>query len=690
MLSLGKAKYSELLGKLETNYTREEFNAVIALLSHSKLVDPIKKHIKDFQIFIAGFRPDNLPLKKLQDIYYTRIIKNKDQLLAVNYELQVNAYMKQINKDIEEKVAPPAEIHQKIKKNDSEYLDKLIDFLVDTKLQANAALYFKLMEWELTEEQTKYIKGEIQRKLEFKKVEEKVKNELSSEYMKKLNEEEKGFREIEASYKDREISLKAKIIEKDCEIDSLRQKLNDKEFYYKFELANKDVIIEELKRSQDKAKNKHNVDIEKLNTEIENLKLTYEDLVKINAEKDEIIISLTNLLELKQSEFDEVAIKNWRKNNQDILIEKAAIEETISSLNTNKEEIHKEIASLNAEKMELDNKIAFIKNGAGEFVNNIQEVLDIIGFGRSLDIIPSVGQASVNQDEISRGRFEQSKLHIILPEVDEQSIKLFEETDDKSYFIDDLKENLEGAGISNEFSFDLAQYIYATFASKMSLLLIGFNARKVSEALSYIVSGFSADIITLPLGYNDSKELISAVNSSRSRVVLIENAVENISESVYLPLIKQNIDKLIIFSMESSENIGIVSKSIYDYMMPVDLDTLLGLESGFELLKSVINEDIFKLDVNINSKSKNLRQLKGIDRLIKLSNASKFKIAEVMSIIDELGSTNAMYDNILCFIYMFSRANGKLEELKEFIEAQELKSVNLKILQSVLGDDLSG
>lgn len=255
-------------------------------------------------------------------------------------------------------------------------------------------------------------------------------------------------------------------------------------------------------------------------------------------------------------------------------------------------------------------------------------------------------------------------------------------------FIDNLQINLEASGINNEFSFDLAQYIYATFANKMGLLLVGYNTRKIADAISYSINGASAEVITLPIGYCDCNELVLTVSDTNSKVILIENAIDYVSEGVYIPLMKQNIDKFILFSMESSENIAILPKSILSYVMLVDLDTLLGCESDSEIEKSIAIQDIFEIDVEIKSKKHNLRHLKGIGDLIKLSNVPKFKIAEVMSIIDKLDDGKAMYDILLFSINLLCHSQEKTSELMEFVEKQQFNPTLFKTLESILKDGI--
>jgi hypothetical protein len=672
-------------------YSKEEFQFILSLLPHSKLLEPIKKNNKEFRMDIKGFsRLDKLPIEKLQDIYYTRVYKKKDEVIAKDVDRLVHQYLQEIDKTICVALGSFKVFDTKIKENDMNYFEKLVTLLLETKQEKNVPLYFKMKDYELSKEQREYLSNDIKYKIEAKKAEAKIKNELNEIHEKKIRDLEEGYSTL--------------ITDKEHQIKRLEQQLVNEKKYFEFEMSNqKDIInalgekysqqiskenkykdkikslkesLENLKKeSADKDKqikeltsdlNKEYDEFHKLTNENESLKGALENIKKEYMNKDNQIKKLTDLLDKKYDEFHKIVREKWVENNKELTQQNEKIKASIESLKSDRDKILKETEALNALKGDLEEKISFVEGSAGKFLSNIKEVFSVLGIEKS--------------NEKSSG----SNLYRISSQVLEAEV---EDIENVEYFIDDLSTNLNICGINNEYTFDLAQYIYATFANKMSLLLVGYNTRKVANAISYITAGIEADIISLPLGYNDYIELIGMVKDSQSKIILIENAVDTVSENVYMPLIKENQDKLLIFSMESSENISLIPKSVFNYMVMVDLDLLLGFESNDEMLKGLTNIREFDTSIDASLKSSNLRTLNKLESVIKLSNSHKLKIAEIMSIIQCLKSENSLYDVLLFYISLLCKSSSKLDELTEFIDSQEFNATAYKMLKAVLGKD---
>jgi hypothetical protein len=645
---------NNLVEKYSEKYSKEEFEYILSLLPYPKLIDPIKIGAKKkYRKEISGFRPHKLPMNKLHDIYYKSIFKQNDELLAKNADMLVNNYLEKIDKDISDVIDSVEVVRTKIENNDMEFFEKLIHLLLEYKFEEkeHVALYFKMIDYELTDEQNNYLNINLLRKIEHQKIEKQIKKDLTEIFESKTIEMEEKHKKI--------------LLDKVRQIELLVKNIEEYKKSFEIELSNKNNIINSMVKDTNKLSEEFLSEIKSYQTKMSSLELLLDKIKGENGKKDHQISSLSNVVDLKYSEFSKIANEKWIESNEQLLNEKEKIQSSIEALKANKKEIVEEMNCLYHKKNELENNIVSFENKAGDILNNVQFFLNAIGF---------------NEDN------NKSKLYKVA------SVKLeaeLEEINDKSDFIEDLTTNLGICGLSNEYSFDLAQYMYATFTCKRNLLLVGYNTRKIADALSYIISGANAEIIILPLGYNDCNGLTETVKNSKSKVILIENAVDNISECVYLPLIKQNTDKFLVFSMESSEHISLIPNSILNYLMLVDLDILSSYEGDYEsLLSGVTNQDIFDLEIDLSSISTNLRHINGLDSTIKLSNVAKLKLAEVMSVIDKQNSQNAMYDILLFSIYMLCKASDKTDELKEFIENQGFNPVILKMLLSAMGDGM--
>lgn len=642
-----------LVEKYSEKYSKVEFEFVLSLLPYTKLIEPIKFGAKKkYRQAIKGFRAHKLPFDKLHDIYYKCIFKQNDIMLATHMDELKTNYLNKIDGFISDEIDSVEVVLTKILSNDVEIFEKLIDVLLKNKFEEkeHLFLYFKMIDFKLQDDQINYMNNYVDWKIKYQKIKTQIKNELTELFNHKIIEIEENHR-IALLDKNHRIDTLEKSIE---ESKNLEKKLSEKN---KLISCQENLFIEQNKKFLS--------EIKFYETKVNNLEVLVNKMKGQIAEKEQQIKSLSGIVELKHLEFSNIAYEKWVESNRELLYEKENIVSSIENLKAGKEKIIEEINILFNKKNELENNIVLFENKTGDIVNNIRFILNTIG---------------INNDN------NKSKLYKI------PSVKLeieLEEINDKSDFIEYLTTNLGICGISNEYSFDLAQYIYATFTCKRNLLLVGYNTRKIADAISYIISGAKAEMLTLPLGYNDCNELTETVNSSKSRVILIENAVDNISESVYTPLIKQNNDKFLVFSMESSEHISLIPKSILNYMMLVDLDIISSYESDSELLLGgVTNPDIFDVEIDLSSKSTNLRHISGLNRTIELSNVAKLKLAEVMSVIDKQNSQNAMYDVLLFSVYMLCKASGKSDELKEFIEDQGFNPVMLKMLLSVMGDGL--
>lgn len=135
-----------------------------------------------------------------------------------------------------------------------------------------------------------------------------------------------------------------------------------------------------------------------------------------------------------------------------------------------------------------------------------------------------------------------------------------------------------------------------------------------------------------------------------------------------MPLLKENQDKILIFSMESNENINIIPKSVFNYLMVVDLDLILESGQREELYACETSHNIFKLSENNQNKNirKSSKLFKSLDAIIDLSNISKIKMLEINNIIDNLHTDKNIKDGIysLLLFYIVVISKNKVDTNK--------------------------
>lgn len=641
-------------------YNKEELYFLVSILPKSKLIKPIKKYNKEFiKDMPHGFSgPDKWPDRNLREFYYFQIHKKRNLRLVLCIEKARNEYFQEIDNKITNKIGLPQFVRKEIQNGSTNYFGKIIEILMETNFKDNILFYFKCIELSLSDAQKDYLKEKFIRiscnyneKKEKQLVASHVKEkkELQELYKKKIQDVEMGFN-VALSEKKEEIKL-------------LKKEMKANEESHEIEMASrksKIANIEEILKIEVNAQRKEIIRLEK---KIEKLTNDLEISKAENNIQQSKMKELSLVSNGEYEKFNKLAKEKWTMLNQHVIDEKFEIEREIEIIKIEKETILDEINALNKRKDSLESQIELVEDKSHHFIENI----------RSL-----IGEIGITQNTV----IESSNIYITeSSEINCQS----EIISNKEDFIELLQTNLEASCIDRKYSFDLAHYIVATFANDMALLLVGYNARRLADAISTIVCGSSADVITLPLGFNDCKQLIAEINQVQSKVVLVENAVDNISENIYLPVIKQNKDKFLIFSMESCENVDILPTSILNYMMPVDIDTIIGYENNEAFIKGLAHRKIFDFQVDIPRKEKNCRHLKKIDRAMELSNTTKFKIAEVMSNIDSLESGQGLYGILLFSINMLCAQNDKSEKLIEFIDEQDFNRDLYNKLKAIIG-----
>ncbi|NMA95174.1 MAG: hypothetical protein GX974_03955, partial [Clostridiales bacterium] len=307
-----------------------------------------------------------------------------------------------------------------------------------------------------------------------------------------------------------------------------------------------------------------------------------------------------------------------------------------------------------------------LQNKSGDYIANVQNLLNRIGD---------------NSNNISN----RDDIYIIPGKTHKGTIPVI---NDCNSFMTELGYNLGESGVSDEYSFDLAEYLYAIFAGGMCPLLIGYSARSVADAISYTISGESATVLMMQLGFSDYSKLISTVDNSIGKVISIEGAVENISESVYIPLIKNSTDKFLIFSMESISRMEILPDFILNYILPIDLDLIIDYKKPDELYYSKTDKSIFNTNIGQDQCRRIFNDLGRLDEFITLSNACKLRLSKIIGIIDNIGVNRGMYSALLFTLNGLCTSHESRERLKNFINIQTFNPQTLRKIMVKLEDEL--
>lgn len=652
-----------LIEKKFAKYNEEEFGCIIDSIDNKQLITFIKKNNKQFSQDTRGWRIDKLDKNKLKEIYYKSIYKKNDLLLAKYLNKLIEFNLSKTQKILMSEGYDLEDLKTNLANYGQKKLDKLIELLLDTSFKENILIYFKVIDIELNkdisidiEEKVKIKKAVKQEllKLEdtiFIKYNEKIRL-IEKQHSEEIKSKEKTIRELNIKVEDIKVELSEIITQKDQKISKLiKEKLYSEK---------------KLKLEIDKSNSK----ISELNKKIENYITDKYSILDLYDKKEEEINRLLNLLENKYNSFAKFAKEKWNEENQNLQTQTNELENNINTLMIKKTEIEEEIDFLTKEKEKIEQSIITLEEESETFINNITYIINRIGRNE-------VTQTTVSS-EVSK-EYDNNIYHTPSKKVQDK----FDQIDDILDFINELADNLECVGVGKDYAYDFAKYTCATIKNNMGLLAIGYNTRLVADAISYTVNNSTADKIVIPPGYFNIKELIDKVNRLESKVVLIENSIDNISDSVYMPLIKENKDKILIFSMESSENVNILPKGIFNYLMVVDLDSILENTFIDELYPFRIADDLLE-DLEIK-KVRKFKLSNDLNNLVDLGNIAKLKMLEVINIINIIDNNEnsdlGIYNMILFSLGMICKSQERLDKLEEFINQQNLDNNKLKNLE---------
>ena len=631
-------------------YNEEQFKQIISILGHKDLIQIIKNNPKSFEKEpeLRGYRIDTLAMKKIQNIYIKRIFKEQDIVLAQYIYNLISDMKNTTNK----KISSELEIDQ-LKLNTVNIYD-IAYCLLDTQFKNNIELYYIINNRKVAQKD-KYALLKLCEFLQTNKIREykfKLDNYNNTiENYKKDIEKNKNI-----------LNLKEHQIE-ECnnEIKRLKQSLS------KVQKENENKI-EEFQDRINRLDNLHEERYSAIQNEKNVIEKQNIELIKKQEEKDSIIKNLNSLLKDEYNKNSQEFKKKFIKENDVLVKGNTDLKRINLDLQNKKKEMEDIIENLKCEKslileekQEIKENINILKKEAGNTVDSISNII------KYLDIKPSNSEQKIYK-------------YRELSEITESQGMI----EDRDEFVHALKINLTICGIEENCSYDLAEYIFAILISNSKLLFVGSKSRKVTNALSYLINEKPAEIINIPIGYKNWRELINLIENADSDFILIENSINNIEENIYLALIKQNINKNIIFSIDSLDDVGALSTNILNYVGVVELDRFATFENNEILLSGLTDSEILELDLNYKEKKKNLRNLKKMDLPIRLSNITKVNYAEIITISDFFNVKSSIYKMMLFGIMVLCESNKTIVEFNQFIKSLNLENDKLEILQKYI------
>lgn len=303
----------------------------------------------------------------------------------------------------------------------------------------------------------------------------------------------------------------------------------------------------------------------------------------------------------------------------------AQIEENSSKINDitkNLSDINNSINRLNNISYE-DNDIQMLENGyktLSEDVLVLKEQFNILQ--KSRELVEKCTQKVL--DNIPKDLNMKEKSLIVVTPMEnypENSNNLTDIND----CINDLSENFSflipswknDLKVSNMY----AKYILSIMCNGNIPLICGYGSREISNIISLTISSQTPEIISLPNGYSNSNELISMWESSKSNIILIEDAIGTMNERTLMPLLRKyrcHTDKnkpFIILSCEDTDSLKYIPKNILNYVTLVCFACYMNfIDYSNEKLYKSNSIEYIKTYTYSNKIQQKMRRIQGLDK----------------------------------------------------------------------------
>lgn len=620
----------------------EIFERIINIISIKSIRIFLKNNPKCKPKMYQSFRVESITKKMIVDSFYKSITIDKNMKLISFIYTSIEEIILKVDNACKEKNITLDNI---LKKENE--LDTLIDILLESSFDTDIELYFIINKIKLTLKVKKEINYISELKRKIKEREKEIVAKIQAQYKEKQDELKKEKEYIITNLETEIKQLKNEKKELEFNnliiIDNLKKEYEAKEQNYKYQLKNIEKSCNKLEREKSEEKKKFDKELLNEKYKIEQLNKRYIGKVK---ELEEVNL----IINKKTIEFNNELEDKFKKNNFELIKEIEMKKNELENILKKTQELKDESEKINKKKLQYENDIEYLEK---KLLMNINRIKDLIG------------EVGIKDNS--------SYIHSICEKV---TLNELYKTFDIKDFIYDLEVNLEIAGIESKFKGNLSKYLAAIMLSKIPIVLIGYNSRGVAKAISTSMYGEAPEIINLSQRTETCESLIKHINKSSNKVILLENIVENFNENIYLPVVKEIKDKTVLFSIENSDNIHIINRSIFNYMIPIDIEYVGGLSKNEEMIISLVSDDI--LDIN----KKNVNYFYELisnryDNINVISKVMKYILANVVSIMNETYKIDIeLVFNIIAqyTIYPLSKNKDRVNSLIGLLREKQIDS----------------
>jgi len=671
------------------NLDHDEFEELLLTLPRKILIFPISARPKQFAEYIKGYRPNKINESHIKTIYNKLVFSREDPKLVEYLDNSIKDYLAYIDKQIGEELTAclVKEFYA------TEELERFVDVFLEKKIELNVYLYLKMKDIQLPEDSIGFLRETTADKKKRREIGEEIAKNLKKQYVSllqqkdeeisRLHKECSDFEDEVEEYieKNRSQAEKIDALSKDLKLlenkyaDCLKENellqtnsLGLKRLIQQIE-ENNNTLRQELEGKQAELADKEK-QIASLGREIERQKA-------LNVRNIPEIIESNPVLKEKYLQFIR---KEWLEDQDE---QRELVRQELAAETAKLEQARREYAKIGADKASLEQEILSLveeKNRLEKELAEFQELFQAKIKGARTEISSFLAEVAVYQGAVGGIESLDSAIYRFADVIPSSPVENIASLNDLIYL---LEENLQKAGIMKKYIGLVAPYTVYCWITGRPLLLFGSQARAFANALSTLTCSLPADVLTLPTAFKYTAELIKAVEESKSSVVLIENAVLGCDESVYLPLIKQRSNKMLLFSVDFAEQMALLPQSMFHFLNLLGLDAV---SSGTQRENYTFGQVTTKLILPKPSEEVWLAQRKAMKKLSQVSYLTPTYIQQRTNCLAGLSGLNgqALTAFLVSEFIPYFAAQGKQEELETLVEELKLPESELRLLEPLL------
>lgn len=269
------------------------------------------------------------------------------------------------------------------------------------------------------------------------------------------------------------------------------------------------------------------------------------------------------------------------------------------------EESYARLENIKNETKEAQLKKELIEKEINQSLKSFKE--DIVQTTKLMGVVESVQDEQVYAKSHSARLYE--SLIIIEPEARERSVEEIEEVDD---FLEGILDNFEI--YFEDYTEIVGTIISAVLSSRVLIISDNISANIVNSCAT-MIDGCPALILDLSAGKSALVEAEAVLNSCKSNVVYIKGVLDNYDEVSFLSLCRHAADKAVFFGVSSLEKLKLMSQSIFNYALVLDIEDSLDFATNAELTYGKFN--LKNIDLPLDKKLIKEYHTKYLKKLVK-------------------------------------------------------------------------